>query len=75
VTISRYMLLSRKNVGDYIIGCWSSEHSLRSVPTLADIHLRLSETEIQQGNLSGAVSTLTEGLAIERSQYVIYSLY
>jgi len=39
-----------------------------SVPTLAEICLKLSETEVQQGNLSGTVSTLTEGLAIEKSQ-------
>jgi hypothetical protein len=35
--------------------------------TLADIHLRLLETEVQQGNLSGVVSALTEGSAIEQS--------
>ena len=40
------------------------------VPTLAEIRLKLSETEVQQGNLSGSVSALTEGLAIEKSQYV-----
>ena len=38
---------------------------------LTDIHLKLSEKEIQQGNLSGTVATLMEGLAIERSQYVV----
>jgi hypothetical protein len=32
------------------------------------------EGEVQQGNLSGAVSTLTEGLAIEKSQYVEHDL-
>ena len=31
---------------------------------------RMTEGEVQQGNLSGAVSTFTEGLAIEKSQYV-----
>jgi hypothetical protein len=41
------------------------------VPTLAEICLKLSETEVQQGNLSGSVSTLTEALAIEKSQYVM----
>ena len=40
------------------------------VPTLAEIRLRLSETEVEQGNLSGSVSAVTEGLAIEKSQYV-----
>ena len=39
-----------------------------SVPTLAEIRLKLSETEMQQGNLSGTVSALTEGLTIEKSQ-------
>jgi hypothetical protein len=38
------------------------------VPTLAEIRLKLSETEVRHGNLSGSVSTLTEGLAIEKSQ-------
>ena len=32
---------------------------------LTDIRLKLSEKEIQQGNLSGTVATLMEGLAIE----------
>jgi hypothetical protein len=44
------------------------------VPSLAEIRLKLSEREIQQGNLSGSVSTITEGLAIERSQYVVESI-
>jgi hypothetical protein len=35
----------------------------------------LSETEVQQGNLSGSVSALTEGLAIEKSQYVYTTNY
>ena len=39
-----------------------------SVPTLAEIRLKLSEREVRQGSLSGAVSALTEGLAIEKSQ-------
>src|SRR5258708_32300061 len=39
-----------------------------SVPTLAEIRLTLSVTEVQHGNLSGSVSTITEGLAIEKSQ-------
>jgi len=43
--------------------------SFASVPTLTDIWLKLLETEVQHGNLSGSVSTLTEGLAIEKSQY------
>ena len=38
---------------------------------LTDIRLKLSEKEIQQGNLSGTVAILIKGLAIERSQYVV----
>ena len=41
------------------------------VPKLVDIHLKLSKKEIQQGNLSGTVATLMEGLAIEQSQYIV----
>ena len=41
------------------------------VPKLADMRLKLSKKEIQQGNLSGTVATLMEGLAIEQSQYVV----
>src|SRR5882724_8350148 len=37
---------------------------------MAEIRLKLSETEVWQGNLSGSVSAFTEALAIERSQYV-----
>ena len=40
------------------------------VPTLADIRLKLSEQEVRHGNLSGTVTILSEGLAIEQSQYV-----
>ena len=47
----------------------TAEHgSLVVAPTLAEIRLKMAETEVQQGNLSGSVSTLTEGLAIEKSQ-------
>ena len=42
----------------------------KTVPTLADIRLKLTESESYQGNLSGIASVLTEGLAIERAQYV-----
>ena len=42
----------------------------KTVPTLADIRLKLMESEIYQGNLSGAASVLTEGLAIEQAQYI-----
>lgn len=47
--------------------------NLDTAPTLADIRLRLTEDEGQKKDLSGTVSTLTEGLAIERSQYMINS--
>ena len=43
------------------------------VPSMAEIWLELSEKEVRQGNLSGAVATLTEGLAIEQAQYVACS--
>jgi hypothetical protein len=44
------------------------DDSCNLVPTLAEIRLKLLEKEVQQGNLSGSVSALTEGLAIEKSQ-------
>ena len=39
---------------------------------MAEIRLKLAETEVQHGNLSGVVSAITEGLAIEKSQCVLY---
>jgi hypothetical protein len=33
------------------------------------MRLKLSEREVHQGNLSGTVSAITEGLAIEKAQY------
>ncbi|KIM72965.1 hypothetical protein PILCRDRAFT_15660 [Piloderma croceum F 1598] len=44
---------------------------LDKLPTLAEVHLKLSETEVRHGNLSGSVSTLTEGLAIQKSQMLL----
>ncbi|KAI0244966.1 hypothetical protein BJV78DRAFT_1289900 [Lactifluus subvellereus] len=44
------------------------EVTSEKLPMLADIRLRLSEADIWHKNLSGAVSALMEGLAIERSQ-------
>ena len=38
---------------------------------MSEIKLKLLETGVQQGNLSGAVATLTEGLAIEQAQYMV----
>jgi hypothetical protein len=37
--------------------------------------LKLSEKEVHHGNLSGTVSTLTEGLAIEKAQYACPLLF
>jgi hypothetical protein len=37
---------------------------------MAEIRLKLAETEVRKGNLSGVASALTEGLAIEKSQCV-----
>ena len=42
-----------------------------SLPSMAEIQLKLLETGVQQGNLSSAVATLTEGLAIEQAQYIV----
>jgi len=68
------MKLHRKNVGNAVI-LFGYESLMFLVPTLAEIHLKLSETEVQHGNLSGSVSMLTEGLAIEnRSKLRILSL-
>jgi hypothetical protein len=58
----------RKNVGGAFDPLWGTGDPCGLVPTLADIRLRLSEAEIRHKNLSGAVSALMEGLAIERSQ-------
>jgi hypothetical protein len=38
------------------------------VPTLADVRLRLTEMETQRRDHTGTVATITEGLAIEKSQ-------
>jgi hypothetical protein len=51
----------------HILTITSYIHS-ETVPTLADIRLQLTEDESQKRDFSGSVSTLTEGLAIERSQ-------
>ena len=68
MSVFGYMSLARKNVGDSSSALWDLVHSFSSVPTLAEIRLKLSETEVRHGNLSGSVSALTEGLAIEQSQ-------
>jgi len=52
----------------YLNSSSDTDRSCLSVPTLAEIRLKLSESEVQHGNLSGSVSMITEGLAIEKSQ-------
>jgi hypothetical protein len=59
----------------YLPSFLDTDSSCAIAPTLADIWLKLSESKVQHGNLSGAVSAIMEGLAIERSQYVPDSIY
>jgi len=61
-------LLWYRSLMQFIYSCYGIDHSCNLVPTLAEIRLKLSETEVRQGNLSGAVSALTEALSIEKSQ-------
>ena len=64
------MKWQRKNVSKTNIRSINeSDHCLHLEPTLADICLKMSAMEIRQGSLSGVVGMLTEGLAIEWSQY------
>lgn len=44
-------------------------------PSINEICLRLSEDEVQRGSLSSTVSTIAEGLAIERAQYELAPLH
>ena len=69
--ISRFMKLYQKSVRFSMLENYGLIKPSIIVPKLADIRLKLSEKEIQQGNLSGTVATLMEGLAIEQSQYVV----
>ena len=39
-----------------------------AVQTLSEICFKLAESEVRQGNLSGVVAIVTEGLGIEKSQ-------
>lgn len=39
-----------------------------AVQTLSEIRFKLAESEVRQGNLSGVVAIVTEGLGIEKSQ-------
>ena len=69
--ISGFMKLYQKSVRFSMLENYGFIKPSIIVPKLMDICLKLSEKEIQQGNLSGTVATLMEGLAIERSQYVV----
>ena len=63
--ISRFMKLYQKSVRFSMLENYGLIKPSIIVPKLMDIRLKLSEKEIQQGNLSGTVATLMEGLAIE----------
>ena len=54
-----------------VVSTFRFAKSYASVPSMAEIQLKLSETGVQQGNLSSAVATLTKGLAIEWAQYMV----
>ena len=54
-----------------VVSTFCFAKSYVSVPSMAEIQLKLLETGVQQGNLSSAVATLTEGLAIEQAQYMV----
>ena len=41
---------------------------------MSEIQFKLLETEVHQGNLSGAISLVTEGFGIEKSQYVVHCI-
>ena len=69
--ISGFMKLYQKSVRFSMLGNYGFIKPSIIVPKLADIRLKLSKKEIQQGNLSGTVATLMAGLAIEQSQYVV----
>ncbi|KIM74284.1 hypothetical protein PILCRDRAFT_14546 [Piloderma croceum F 1598] len=43
----------------------------KKLPTLVEIQLKLSETEVQHRNLSSSVSTIMEDLAIEKLQMLL----
>jgi len=40
---------------------------------MAEVRLRLTENEVQRRDFSGTVGIITEGLAIEKAQYGLYS--
>ena len=44
-------------------------------PSINEIRLRLLGDEVQQGSLSSTVSTIVEGLTIERTQYELAPLH
>ena len=54
---------------------WAHSHEKYSkVQILSEIQFKLSETEVCQGNLSGAISLVTEGFGIEKSQYIVHRI-
>lgn len=65
------MKSNQKNVRDSLIHIFLHYILYVSVPLMAEIQMKISETGIWQSNLSGAVATLTEGLVIEQAQYVV----
>ena len=69
--ISGFMKLYQKSVRFSMLENYGFIRPSIIVPKLADICLKLSKKEIQQGNLSGTVATLMEGLAIEQSLYIV----
>ena len=69
--ISGFMKLYQKSVRFSMLENYGFIKPSIIVPKLTDICLKLSKKEIQQGNLSGTVATLMEGLAIEQSQYIV----
>ena len=69
--ISGFMKLYQKSVRFSMLENYGFIKPSIIVPKLVDIRLKLSKKEIQQGNLSGTVATLMEGLAIEQSLYIV----
>jgi hypothetical protein len=59
----------------YLPSFLGTDSSCAIALTLADIQLKLLESEVQHRNLSGAVSAIMEGLTIKHSQYVPDSIY
>jgi len=71
-TLKIYMISLDNSIVQLCCNDSTSHPRYPAVPMLADIQLKLSEKEVHQGNLSGTVSTLMEGLTIEQSQCVTF---